>query len=126
MRAVVPKDVDEYIAGFPEAIQKTLKRIRATIKKTVPKAEETIKYGIPAYVFHGNLVYFAAYKNHIGFYPVPAGNAELKKEISVYKTGRGSIQFPLDKAVPLDLIKKMTQLRIVENLQRTGIRNSEF
>ena len=118
MEKVVAKNVDEYIAGFPKETQKLLKQVRATIRKAVPKAQETIKYGMPAYVYHGNLVYFAGYKNHIGFYPVPSGDASLKKEILEYKTGKGSIQFPLEKPMPLELIRKMIDFRIHENLQK--------
>ena len=109
-------NVDEYIENFPAAIQKKLKQVRATIKKTAPQAEEVISYGMPAYKQNGILVYFAGYKNHIGFYAVPTGHKAFKKELSAYKGGRGSVQFPMDKPLPLDLIAKMVKFRANENL----------
>ena len=104
-----PENIDEYIAGFPEHTQKILQQIRSTIKETVPKAAETISYGIPSFNLQGRyLVYFAGYKKHIGVYPVPVGNMEFEKDFSQYKTsGKGAIQFTLDKPIPLDLITKM-------------------
>lgn len=110
------KDIDTYINGFPKEIQKILKQIRKTIKQAAPEAKETIKYGMPTFILNGNLVFFAAFKNHIGFYPVPSGIEAFKKELSVYKTGKGSIQFPLDKPMPLDLISKIVNFRVKENL----------
>ena len=110
--------IDEYIADFPEDIQLKLEQVRATIKKVAPEAEETIKYGMPTFTLNGNLVYFAAFKNHIGFYPVPTGIEAFKKDFSVYKTGKGSVQFPLDQPMPLDLITKVVQFRIEENLSK--------
>ena len=92
--------------------------MREAIKKVVPEAEETIKYGMPTFTLNGNLVYFAAFKNHIGFYPVPTGIEAFKKEFSVYKTGKGSVQFPLDQPMPLDLITKVVQFRVEENLSK--------
>lgn len=110
-----PKNIDEYIAGFPDDIQELLIRIRLTIKEAAPEAEETIKYQMPTFRLHGNLVYFAAYKNHIGFYPVPSGIEAFKGELSVYKQGKGSIQFPLNKPIPFDLIRRIVQFRVEEN-----------
>jgi uncharacterized protein YdhG (YjbR/CyaY superfamily) len=118
MRAAIAKDIDEYIAGFPKGIQKNLNQIRATIKKAAPGAEETIKYAMPTFTLHGNLVYFAAFKNHIGFYPVPTGIDAFEKELSIYKTGKGSVQFPLDQPMPLGLIAKIVKFRIKENLEK--------
>ncbi len=89
------KDVDEYISKFPKDIQKILKQIRSTVKKAAPSAEETIKYAIPTYVLFGNLVHFAAFKKHIGFYPAPSGIEAFKNELSVYKGAKGSVQFLL-------------------------------
>jgi uncharacterized protein YdhG (YjbR/CyaY superfamily) len=109
------KDIDGYIAGFPADVQKLLNQVRTTIKKAAPEAEEAIKYAIPAFVFNGDLVYFAAFKNHIGFYPAPTGSEAFKKELSIYKTGRGSVQFPLDEPMPLDLMTKIVQFRLKEN-----------
>ena len=112
------KDIDEYVAGFPKEIQQRLKQMRATIKKTAPKANEIISYGMPAYKYHGMLVYFAGYKNHIGFYAVPSGHEAFKKELSLYKGGKGSVQFPHDKPLPLKLITKIVKFRVIENSQK--------
>ena len=116
MTPQMPKDIDEYIAGFPKEIQKLLEQIRNTIKQAAPEAEEAIKYAMPTYVLNGNLVHFAAFKNHIGFYPVPSGIEAFKQELSVYKGAKGSVQFPLDKPMPLDLISKIVKFRVKENL----------
>lgn len=112
------KNVDEYIAGFPKETQSLLKQMRTTIQKAAPDAEETIGYGMPAYKYHGPLVYFAAYKNHIGFYATPTGHAAFKKELSIYKEGRGSVQFPSDKPLPLNLVTKIVKFRVKENLEK--------
>src|SRR5689334_3882806 len=95
-----PRNVDEYIAGFPKDVQQILQKVRQTVKDAAPEAEETIGYQMPAYKLHGNLVYFAGFQNHIGFYPIPTGIAKFKKELSVYKTAKGSVQFPLDRPIP--------------------------
>ena len=118
MTTTKPNEIGEYIAGFPKDIQKILEQIRVTIKEAAPEAEETISYAIPTFTLKGNLVHFAAFKNHIGFYPAPTGNEAFKKELSVYKTGKGSVQFPLDKPMPLNLITKMVKFRVKENLER--------
>jgi uncharacterized protein YdhG (YjbR/CyaY superfamily) len=123
MTTTRPKDIDEYIAGFPENIQKILEQIRATVKKAAPDAEETIKYAMPTFTLNGNLVYFAAFKNHIGFYPAPTGDEAFKKDLSVYKTGKGSVQFPIDKPMPLNLITKIVKLRVKKNLEKEGQRD---
>lgn len=120
MESTKPKNIDEYIAGFPENIQKILEEIRATIIKAAPEAKEKISYGMPAFTQNGILAYFAAFKNHIGFYALPSGNEAFKKEISAYKTGKGSIQFPLDKPMPLDLISKIVKFRIKENAEKAA------
>jgi len=122
MRAAIAKDIDEYIAGFPKDIQKMLEQIRATIKKAAPGAEETIKYAMPTFTLNGNLVYFAAFKNHIGFYPVPSGMEAFEKDLSVYKSGKGSVQFPLDQPMPLGLITKIVKFRVKENLEKAKTR----
>jgi uncharacterized protein YdhG (YjbR/CyaY superfamily) len=116
MKAAIAEDIDSYIAGFPEDIQKRLEQVRTTISKAAPKAEEAIKYAMPTFVLHGNLVHFAAFKNHIGFYPAPTGMRAFKKDLAPYKTGKGSVQFPLDKPLPLTLISKMVRMRVQENL----------
>jgi uncharacterized protein YdhG (YjbR/CyaY superfamily) len=110
--------IDEYIASFPKEIQKKLQEMRAVIHNTVPEAEEAIKYQMPTFTLKGNLVHFAAFKNHIGFYPVPTGIEKFKKELSVYKTSKGAVQFPLDKPLPLDLIRKIVKFRVAENLKK--------
>jgi uncharacterized protein YdhG (YjbR/CyaY superfamily) len=114
------KNIDEYISSFPEEIQVLLEQIRTTIQKAAPEAKEAIKYAMPTFVLNGNLVHFAAFKNHIGFYPVPSGIEAFKKELSVYKGGKGSIQFPLDKPMPLSLITKIVKFRVKENLEKAG------
>jgi uncharacterized protein YdhG (YjbR/CyaY superfamily) len=113
-----PKDIDEYISSYPREIKKLLEQFRATIKKAAPKAEEAISYGIPAFKFNGMLVWFAAHSKHIGFYPRVSAIERFKKEFSVYKGAKGSIQFPLDKPLPLSLISKVVKFRMQENLQR--------
>ncbi len=115
----IPRTIDEYIAAFPENVQEILKKVRATIRQAAPDAEEAIKYRIPAFVLKGDLVYFAAFKKHIGFYPIPTGIEAFKKELSPYKQGRGSVQFPLDQPIPYDLIDKITRFRMKQNLERT-------
>jgi len=113
-----PKDIDEYIAAFPKDIQNILKEFRATISKVAPQAEEVISYGMPAFKLNGMLVWFAAHSNHIGFYPRASGVEAFKKELSIYKNAKGSVQFPLDKPLPVTLIKKMVKFRVTENSQR--------
>jgi uncharacterized protein YdhG (YjbR/CyaY superfamily) len=110
------KTIDEYIQSFPEDIQILLGKMRQTIRMAAPEAVESISYGMPAFKLNGKyLVFFAAFKNHIGFYPLPSGTEEFKKELSAYKTGKGSIQFPLDKPIPLDLVKNIVIFRVKEN-----------
>jgi uncharacterized protein YdhG (YjbR/CyaY superfamily) len=113
-----PKDIDEYIVGFPKDIQTILQKIRKTIKKAAPEAQEKIGYQMPTFTLNGNLVHFAAFKNHIGFYPTPSGTEKFKKEISVYKAAKGSIQFPLDQPIPYDLISQIVEFRVKENLEK--------
>ena len=113
MRAEKPANVDAYIVPFPENIRKILERVRMTVIRAAPGAEETISYGMPAYRYKGRvIIYFAGYKNHIGVYATPLAHAAFQKELSGYKQGRGSVQFPLDQPMPLDLIKRMVQFRI--------------
>jgi len=118
-RQTAPKDIDEYIAGFPNDVQEILEKIRMTIRKAAPDAEETISYQIPTFTLKGKyLVYFAAYKKHIGLYPAPRGIEKFKKELSVYEGGKGTVRFPLDKPIPCDLITKIVKFRIKKNLER--------
>ncbi len=120
-----PQTIDQYIADFPEDIQQILQKIRATIKKAAPGAEETMKYQMPTFMLKGNLVYFAAFKKHIGFYPVPTGIEKFKKELSVYKTAKGSVQFPLDQPMPYDLITKIVKFRVKENSARAAAKGKK-
>jgi uncharacterized protein YdhG (YjbR/CyaY superfamily) len=107
--------VDEYIAKFPKDVQAVLQKIRQTIHEAAPEASETISYQMPAFKLNGkNLVYFAAWKKHIGFYATPSGNEAFKKELARYKGAKGSVQFPLDEPMPFDLIKKIVKFRIQE------------
>jgi len=110
--------IDEYIMTFPKDVREILQGLRKAIKKAAPDAEETISYGIPTFVLQGNLVHFAAYKKHIGFYPTPSGIREFKKELSRYRTARGTVQFPIDKPLPLDLVKRIVKFRAAENKKR--------
>ncbi len=113
-----PKNIDEYIAGFPKEVQEILQKIRLTVRKAAPDAEEAISYQMPTFKLKGNLVHFAAFKNHIGFYPTPTGTEKFQKELSIYKGGKGSIRFPLDKPIPFGLISKIVKFRVKENLAR--------
>jgi len=111
-------NVDEYIATFPESVQPILETLRRTIREEAPEATEAIKYGMPTFVFHGNLVYFAAWKKHIGFYPITSAMEEAIDELAAYKTsGKGTIQFPLNQPLPLPLIRTLVQFRVRENLE---------
>lgn len=110
MKNQKPENIDEYIAGFPDDVQKLLKQIRKTIKKAAPDAEESISYAIPTFKLNNRpLVYFAAFKNHVGLYATPNGHEAFQNELSGYKQGKGSVQFPLDKPMPLDLINKIVK-----------------
>ena len=113
-----PKDIDEYIAGFPEDVQKILEKIRTTIRKAAPDAEETIKYQMPTFTLNGNLVHFGAYKKHIGFYPAPRGVEKFKQALSAYEGAKSTVRFPLDKPIPFGLISKIVKLRVKKNLER--------
>jgi uncharacterized protein YdhG (YjbR/CyaY superfamily) len=113
-----PKTIDDYIAGFPGDVQAILQQIRQTIRQAAPDAQEKISYQMPAFTLKGNLVYFGAFKNHIGFYPIPSGIEAFKEELSVYEQGKGSVQFPLDKPIPYDLISRIVEFRVKENLAK--------
>lgn len=113
-------NIDEYIETFPKDIQELLGQIRATIMAKTPEAEECISYGMPAFKLYGKpLVYFAAFKKHIGFYATPTGHKEFAEELSKYKQGKGSVQFPLGKPIPFDLITKIVEFRINKNLTKS-------
>lgn len=109
-----PKNIDEYIANSPKDVQAILEKIRKTIRKAAPDAQETINYQMPTFTLNGNLVHFAAFEKHIGFYPTPSGIEKFKKEIDVYKNAKGSVQFPLDQPIPYELIGRITEFRVKE------------
>jgi uncharacterized protein YdhG (YjbR/CyaY superfamily) len=112
--------VDEYIDSFPGKTKLLLEKMRKTIRKAAPQAEELISYNMPGFKLHGPLVYFAGYKNHIGFYAIPSGIAAFKKELSVYKGAKGSVQFPLDEPLPLELVARIVKFRVKENLEKAS------
>ncbi len=114
-----PKNIDEYIAGFPRDVQEILEQIRTTIRRAAPDAEEAIKYRIPTFLLlSGNLVHFGAFKKHVGFYPTPSGIEEFKNKLSAYEGAKGSVQFPFDKPMPLSLIAKIVKFRTKETRQK--------
>ncbi len=117
--------IDEYIATFPEDRQKILEQMRATIKAAAPDAEEKISYQMPTFYLNGNLVHFAAFKDHIGFYPTPSGTQAFKREISIYQAAKGSIRFPIDEPLPLKLITKIVKFRVAENLKKAKTKPSK-
>lgn len=112
------KTMDEYISTFPEDVQSILNELRKTIKEVAPEAEETISYQIPTFTLNGNLVHFAAFKDHIGFYPTPSGMEAFENELSSYKRAKGSVQFPIDQPLPWPLIRRIVEYRVKENLER--------
>ena len=111
----IPRTIDEYITGFPVDVRVKLEKLRATILRAAPGVEETIKYRMPAFMLHGDLVYFAACRKHIGFYLVPRGNAEFTDELSNYKGSKVTAQFPLEGPLPLDLVRRIVKFRVKEN-----------
>jgi uncharacterized protein YdhG (YjbR/CyaY superfamily) len=117
-RQSAPRDIDEYLAGFAPDVRKILEKIRRTIIQAAPGAEETIKYGMPTFVLEGNLVHFAAFKKHIGFFPPVKGDEKLKKQASAYAGPKGNLQFPLDAPIPYALIGKLVKLRVKQNMAR--------
>ncbi|EKJ87782.1 uncharacterized protein YdhG (YjbR/CyaY superfamily) [Leptospira meyeri] len=125
MKSEVTKSIDEYIGRFPKDVQEILQKVRSTIQKEAPNASEKISYAMPTFELNGNLVHFAAYANHIGFYALPSGNLAFQKEISKYKNGKGSIQFPLKEPIPYDLIKKIVKFRVNENLEKYKKKNQK-
>jgi uncharacterized protein YdhG (YjbR/CyaY superfamily) len=115
-----PTTIDEYISAFPEDVQAVLQELRSVIRETAPEAQEAIKYGIPTFVLQGNLVHFAAYKTHIGFYPAPSGLENFRSELAGYAGSKGAVQFPLDQPLPFDLIRRITAFRVQENLGKAA------
>ena len=122
MKKKLATDVDDYISAFPPPVQKKLFQLRAAIKKAAPKAEESISYMMPAYKLNGPLVYFAAYANHIGFYPTASAISAFKKEILSYKSSKGAVQFPIDEPIPLGLVEKMVKFKVKDNLVRAELK----
>ena len=112
------KTIDEYIATFPKNVQSILGELRQTIRESAPKAEEAISYQMPTFKLNGNLVYFAAWKNHIGFYPTSSAIDAFKEELSDYEVTKGTVKFPINKPIPFDLVKKMVRYRVKENLDK--------
>jgi uncharacterized protein YdhG (YjbR/CyaY superfamily) len=115
---MTPNAMDVYIANSPKDVQAILEKVRATIRKSAPQAEETINYGIPTFTLEGNLVHFAGFKSHIGFYPTPSGIEKFKAELSKYESAKGSVRFPLDKPIPYALIGKIVKFRVKENTEK--------
>jgi uncharacterized protein YdhG (YjbR/CyaY superfamily) len=118
MSANAANDIDEYIAGFPEDVQVLLEQIRATIRDAAPDATEAISYAMPTFKLNGNLVHFAAFKNHIGLYPTPSALDKFKEELSTYEGSKGAVRFPLDKPMPLALITEIVKFRVNENMEK--------
>ena len=115
---LAPKNIDEYIAAFPPDVQSILKKIRLTIRRAAPEAEEKISYKIPAFTLNGDLIYFAAFKKHIGVYPPVRGDAKLSKDLSRYRGEKGNLKFPLDEPIPYGLIARVVKFRVKEHLKR--------
>jgi len=112
------KTIDEYIESFPKSTQATLRELSQAIREAAPQAEETISYQMPAFKQNGILVYFAAFKNHIGFFPTASGVLAFKDKLSAYETSKGTVRFPLDQPLPLDLVKEIVRFRVKENLDK--------
>lgn len=125
MKAVTrsPGTIDAYIASFPQDVQDILQKIRGIISKAAPEAEEAIKYQIPTFVLNGNLVHFAAFQKHIGFYPTPSGIEQFKEALSGYSSAKGSVQFPLDSPIPYGLITKIVKFRVRENREKMAAKS---
>jgi uncharacterized protein YdhG (YjbR/CyaY superfamily) len=120
----VPANIDAYISQFPPEIQLILNQLRNLILQAAPEAKEVISYQMPAFQYKGILVYFAAYSKHIGFYPTPNAIVKFKEELSIYKTSKGAIQFPINQPLPVDLITKMVQFRVRENEMKANLKVS--
>ena len=114
--------IDAYIAQFPSEVQEKLRSLRKIIRDAAPGAEEKISYRMPTFVLHGNLVYFAAFKHHVGLYPAPSGIEAFLPELAAYRSGKGSIQFPIDRPLPAELIARIVRFRVAENMKKAGER----
>ena len=119
-RKKTPKTIDEYIETFPADIQARLQKLREVIRVAAPNATEKISYQMPTFYLNGNLVHFAAFKHHIGFYPTPSGTERFQKELSAYKTSKGTVQFSLDQPIPFDLVTRLVEFRVEENKQKAS------
>ena len=119
-----PRSVDDYIGGFPDELQRVLRRVRRVIQRAVPTADEVICYQMPTYRMEGNLVHFALCKNHLGFYPAPSGIAAFSRQLAGFKTSKGAVQFPLDQPIPLDLIRDIVMFRVKENRAKAAAKNA--
>jgi len=120
-----PRNIDEYIAGFPDDVQEILEKIRTTIRKAAPGAQEAIKYQIPTFTLNGNLVYFGVFKKHIGFYPAPRGVEEFSDELSEYEGAKSTARFPLDEPIPFGLIRKIVKFRVKKSLARVAAKDKK-
>ncbi len=120
-----PTTIDEYIAAFPADVQDVLQKVRETIKTAAPQATEAISYGMPTFKLEGNLVHFGAFKEHLGFYPIPSGLEHFKDELAQYKGGKGSVQFPFDQPMPYALITKIVEFRVTENLAKAAAKKKK-
>jgi uncharacterized protein YdhG (YjbR/CyaY superfamily) len=125
MKSILAENVDQYIAGFAPDLSKRLQELRTTILKTAPQAEETIKYGIPTYVLHGNLVHFGGFKSHIALYPAPKKSIELQKSIAPYLSGQSTLKFPIDKPLPVSLIKKIVKYLVMQNTLKAQLKGKK-
>ena len=123
MNETAPATIDAYIAAFPDDVQAILQQIRRIVHDAAPEATEAIAYGMPTFKLHGNLVHFAAFARHIGFYPVPSGIEAFQEELAAYKQGKGSVQFPLNRPMPYDLIRRIVEFRVRENTARAAAKN---
>jgi uncharacterized protein YdhG (YjbR/CyaY superfamily) len=118
MNKITPKSIDDYIDRYPQKVQDLLKQMRRTIQKAAPQAKEKISYRIPTYTLNGNLVHFGAFKGHVSFFPTSSGISAFEKELSGYKTSRGTVQFPIDKPLPLALVSRIVKFRVKESLSK--------
>lgn len=123
MKTAPPRNIDEYIAGFPPNVQESMQKIRAIVREAAPDAEETLKYRMPTFVLHGNLVHFAGFQNHIGLYPTPSAIQAFSGDLADYESAKGSVQFPLNRPVPFALIKRMVEFRVNETRAKTAAKN---
>ena len=120
-----PKSIDEYISRFPAEVQETLQTLRKVIHEAAPDATEKISYQIPTFYLKGNLVHFAAFKDHISFFPTSSGREAFKQELSIYPGGKGTIHFPVDEPLPLELISRIVKFRVAENLKRVELKSGK-